>query len=462
MKTNLHELFDGAKPEELEPFSDALDAPDLPPETLSSVKEKVYAKTGLKPGRKRYKNIWFRFGALAACFALVVSAIVLIPVWRKVPVWENAQYTAEEIAELFELYKDNAASTNAYTKIYVPDAKYLYIGSLPEDDYLGVYQYRAKRKSLDREEFEAFFEGILPKLATAVNMDLPPCEIEEEDSYEKWLRIYEYIGPYTMVVEQMETHHWFHLSTRTEYDNRKITLAGEPVQIDQRLSDEEIISALQPIKDILFDLFDVSFPDIKILRSFDSYSEYGADWIEIYFYDEDAHALNRTQERPVTDYISLSFDNMENYADDILSDGVLTVAMINYYQNRVDISKAYALTANAKKISLKDAEVLLYNGYVFGGHSCPLCMAAQDKVSFEGYDFVDLEYVFGYDYEHDRWTTGLPFYAFYKKIGSSENGNSEYAKTYVPAIEVSGLEEYFQSQKSNHKTGGFGWYLDPP
>ena len=75
---------------------------------------------------------------------------------------------------------------------------------------------------------------------------------------------------------------------------------------------------------------------------------------------------------------------------------------------------------------------MLYNGYVFGGHSCPLCMLAQDKIDFEGYDFVDIEYVFEYSNKNETPSIGIPFYAFYKNIGTSENGNTIYAKTYVP------------------------------
>ena len=78
-------------------------------------------------------------------------------------------------------------------------------------------------------------------------------------------------------------------------------------------------------------------------------------------------------------------------------------------------------------------------------------MMAQGKVDFEGYDFVDIEYVFGYEYETGNPTVGIPFYAFYKNIGTSENGNTIYAKTYVPAVQVSGYDEYFESQKDNHQ-----------
>ena len=98
-------------------------------------------------------------------------------------------------------------------------------------------------------------------------------------------------------------------------------------------------------------------------------------------------------------------------------------------------------------ISLEEAEDLLYGGYVFGGHVCSLCMAMQDPIDFENYDHVGLEYVQDSAYSNEA----LPFYAFYKYIGDAPNGNKTYAKTYVPAIKVSGYEEYFESQEQYHK-----------
>jgi hypothetical protein len=116
------------------------------------------------------------------------------------------------------------------------------------------------------------------------------------------------------------------------------------------------------------------------------------------------------------------------------------------------MAQKYSMITATERISLEEAEALLYNGYVFGGHSCPLCMAEQEKVDFEGYDFVSMEYLFRYYYNADREvpSTGIPFYAFYKKIGTAPNGNLIYAKTYVPAIPVSGYTEYFEKQKENH------------
>lgn len=97
-------------------------------------------------------------------------------------------------------------------------------------------------------------------------------------------------------------------------------------------------------------------------------------------------------------------------------------------------------------ISLEEAEIMLENGYVFGGHTCPLCMAEQDSIDFSDYDLVGIEYVerLGDD---GRTTNELfPFYAFYKKVKEGS-----YARTYVPAFRVSGLEEYFESRKNIHE-----------
>jgi hypothetical protein len=77
-------------------------------------------------------------------------------------------------------------------------------------------------------------------------------------------------------------------------------------------------------------------------------------------------------------------------------------------------------------------------------------MAAQPAVDFSDYNFVEMKYVSGTD-QRGNAKAIVPFYIFYKKIGLSEKGNEIYAKTYVPAIEVSGYEEYFELQQKSHK-----------
>lgn len=98
-------------------------------------------------------------------------------------------------------------------------------------------------------------------------------------------------------------------------------------------------------------------------------------------------------------------------------------------------------------LTLSEAEALLSKGYVFGGHGCTLCMANQPAVDFSDYDAVSLEYVAAPDSPGQKSRLSLPFYAFYKYIGENEYGIPTYAKTYVPAIEISGLEEYFSQHR---------------
>lgn len=391
---------------------------------------------------KRTNRLWVRFGAAAACLIVFVIAVAAVLMQKSVPVWKGPHYSAEEIAELFSGKRD--AATTSYTKVYVPDAKYLYIDDLPENEYLGVYQYQEKGNQLNQRKFKKFVDGFLPELSGAIGVDVPEYEIKQTAPRSE-LEVTCRLGEYHMIAWQNET---FFSSLQVALfgrDDGQIILDGEPVQIDQSLSDEEIIDSIQSIKNKLFDIFGVSFSDAKIDWDFNDSSEY-ADYIDIYFYNEDAHALNLTENRPVSDYIMIRLQNLVNRTGAPESENIFTKVSIRYYKNLDE----YALIAKAKRISLAEAEELLYKGYVFGGHSCPICMSMQDEVDFEGYDFVNLEYVFGLDLETRRPTVGVPFYTFYKEIGTARNGNLVYAKTYVPAISVSGYEAYFERQKTKH------------
>ena len=411
--------------------------------------------------KRKTRSAWLRFAVIAACFVLIISAVIIPPMLLEddssapptVPIWDGAKYSAADVAGLFGSINTDSVATNAYTKIYVPDSKYLYLSEFPDEALLGIYQYNDIQKELDEKALKNFIDGFLPQLAASLGETVPQYKIEEHsyiDESESSLSIYAECGDYRISAWQSEAKNNFTLY-KTSSSDRITVLDGETVQIDQRLSDEEIIASLGSIKNKLFEIFGVSFSDTKIIRSFDSYSKHGAQYISIYFYDSDAHPFNSLRNTPVSDYIRIHFDNSLNFSGDIVSDGVLTVADIDYSKNRNNVGEAFQLIANTEIISIEDAEALLYNGYVFGGHSCPLCMAEQEKISFDGYDFVGLEYVFGIDEKTYNPTICIPFYAFYKNIGTSKNGNLIYAKTYVAAIAVSGYKEYFEGQRDEHK-----------
>ena len=432
------------------------------------VEEYVLQKESLKKSKAKRKNS-FHIASLAACFALIVSTVIAIPMLTEnapsgqyfsddpsqeqseislpdIPVWDDANYTAEEIASLFDgMYYDGVA-TNAYTKVYVPDGKYLSLNPLTEQKYFPLYRWNFLSFEADEEAFREFLDAILPKLSASLAVSIPRYEIERSHFNQDNLTISfpELDSPYMSAAQTGR--HYSLLLMQPYGKTQEIILDGETVQIDQRLSDQEIAESVSLIKEKLFDIFGESFPDTKIIRRYDGYSGHGATTVYVYFYDKSAHPLNEFQTFPVSDHIYLEF------MGDIDSDGLRKASKIRYYRSRGTIEQKYSVIDTAERISLEEAESLLYNGYVFGGHSCPLCMAEQEKVDFEGYDFVSIEYVFRTDYPQDLDVpnTGIPFYAFYKQIGTAENGNLIYAKTYVPAIPVSGYTEYFEKEMENH------------
>ncbi len=414
----------------------------------SDIVERFVSMDNRLKKQTRPRSIWVRVGALAACFALIASVILSV-VSTIIPTWNSAHYSASDVAKLSPGYKA-LGGTNAYETMYVPDEKYLYINEIPNSKYLPIYKYGDGAKS-SKKELKKFFNGFITELSKSLGVDAPTYSIKKDSEDNELYMLGEDMGKYSFSLWQDKTHNQFWFYNYYGDDNDcEIVLDGETVQIDQRLSDEEILESLDYIKNKLFDIFGVSFKDAKIVRTFGGSLTYGAEWIYIYFYNEDAHPLNKYMTKPVSDCIQITFDNYKNSSNDIVSDSILTDACIYYFKNRVAVSTTYDHIANAKRISLEEAEKLLYKGYVFGGHSCPLCMATQDKVSFEEYDYVDIEYLSNPDYT----SIAIPFYAFYKKTFTYPSNGQRiitYAKTYVPAIQVYGYEEYFENQAANHR-----------
>ena len=100
-----------------------------------------------------------------------------------------------------------------------------------------------------------------------------------------------------------------------------------------------------------------------------------------------------------------------------------------------------SMIGKAAVLPLAQAEKLLEAGYVYNATRCLDCRAAYCDVDFSDYDSVGLVYRQGYAGQYN-WC--VPFYAFYKQNGDG------YAVAYVPAVEVSGLEEYFAECTEKH------------
>ncbi len=367
------------------------------------------------------------------------------------PTYDGAYLSAAEVGKIFSSVQDNLeGATNAYTTIYAPNGDALAVPAVPDDEYVPVYRYTPETKRLDQGELEAFVAEIYPRLEAALGVTIPTPTYETDREDGEILAGYQWNSiRYNIRASQSSgesrygdsnARHVLSIHADT-YDT--IDIDGKPIRIDQREGDEAILASLAGLRDRLFAVFGQSFDAAKVERRYDSYSEYGASRVQITYYNAATFGLG--------DRIEIYFDNMQNWDGDKVSATILENCDITYVRHRVPVAETLVTEANCRLLSLAEAEALLDAGCVFGGHVCPLCMAEQTPVSFDDYDYVGLLYMMG-EVGEDGTALRAPFYAFYKDIGESENGNRIYARTLVPAVEVSGLSEYFEMQKENHKS----------
>lgn len=112
------------------------------------------------------------------------------------------------------------------------------------------------------------------------------------------------------------------------------------------------------------------------------------------------------------------------------------------YSEPRDTADYTVTVGKAKTIPLAKAEELLEAGYVYDATKCLLCRETDCDVDFLEYDSVGLVYK-KYTAGHFLWS--VPFYAFYKQ---AEDG---YAAVYIPAVEITGLEEHFAECTEKHE-----------
>lgn len=403
--------------------------------------------------KKSSSAVFLKWCAVAAVLCLICAFALdyIFPIKPDIPVYKDALFSASEIADFFGgTYSEGG--TSSYEKVYVPSLSHLYSHVALDAQSLPIYQLNKSKKELNRAEFEQFVDSKITWIASELGVSVPSYTVEESSDWEidkdLDVRIPDIEG-YHLSASQTYSSNHFHLQSNSK-SQPEICLGDVRVEVDQRQSDREIIASLSEIKEKLFSLFDVEFSDIKILRVYDDDGEHGVTRLHIYFYNEADHPLNAVTNAPHSDYINLEFRNYQHSLGGIVSETILRDVRIYYRQHRINTSELYAESTQAATIPLQEAEALLYNGYVFGGHSCRKCMAKQDKVNFYNYDFVDIVYIQSAK-PYDGPKNIIPFYAFYKKIGIAKNGNEIYARTYVPAIRVSGYEEYFKSQEAEHQ-----------
>lgn len=404
--------------------------------------------------------------AVAACIALILGTLLFAP--RNVlpesvdpPIDSPAAdspaasglFSANDIAALFPR-GDGLTVAGTSTAVYAPNEDALGLIPIPDADSLPIFLRTQTEDAITEESIRAFADGILPKVAQALGGTVPEYTV---DVLTEKARFETDIGTNRMIVTKSNSLNYFGIQ-RSFYRNPNATttmlnaysttttLNGQIVQIDQTQTNEEIIASLSDIHQILQDIFGVNLPDAKVVRTYNEDSDYGCTVIQVYFYDEDANYLNTYTERPVSDNIELWFYNNPLFMKDQLSKDILQYVDINYRDWRTEEGDQYKQNGTAEMLSLQDAEALLKKGYSFGGHSCEICYPVLNGVDFTDYDAVSFTYYWSSAALSAGKTPYIPFYVFYKQIGTAKNGNNIYAKTYVPAVYVSGLEAYFRNQ----------------
>ena len=411
--------------------------------------EKYFKQKDKYKQRKKRRSAFLRFGTIAACFAVIVGAVWALPMmWESgnstktdsttsentttepqvtlpaVPVWNNTLYSADELAKLFGFDKPaNTDSTGNYSEVFVSsrDSFKNNLNPIPDSDYMGIYKFNADAKELNEEELNEFANRIIPKLSRSINEEILKEDKSMDYDWERHLYYYRYKN-YEVQIFHKRAYTATHISLSLESRDKNFVFDGEEVIIDREKSDAEILESLESIKGKLFEIFGVSFSEADVIR--DSYG------LRVRYYNRAAPDLFPTKVYPDSDYIEISR------------------VVIVYAQSRSPDSRFYSLVSNERKISLEEAEALLFNGYCFGFHFCPACARDMEAISFEDYDFVEMKYMFctsGGDP-----SIGIPFYVFYKEKSTNGKGGIVYAQTYVPAIEIGGYEEYFRNQEQKH------------
>ncbi|MBQ8399992.1 MAG: hypothetical protein IJX08_08540 [Clostridia bacterium] len=411
--------------------------------------------------KKKVRSVWLRTGALAACLALIVGTILVFRPENSLPSidpyfpdgepWapiiqstvDEEVLRAEKVGGIFESVKIDGG-TNQYTKIYTRSLEYLNLIPLPNAEYLPIYS--AKNRAANRQAFQSFINKYLSAATSFFGVDSSSYTIEAD-------RFWTGETSYTAEVSKDRTGIRFVAKNNVLYfynynlKEKRMTIHGDMVSVLESDTNEQLKEKLKDTIVSVCEAFGKSYTDVKIVRS---YFNYRLQSITVYLYtpEETIFPSNFTTAPMTSDYISLSFypdwGNGTSYHWGGSQDEAF-LCNVNLYETMENWNTYYTVASKGKMITLQEAQRLLEEGYVFGGHFCPLCMAAQPEIDFSTYTSVSIRYVS--NFKGEIW---VPFYVFYKYLGQTPEGIGMYARTYVPAVQVSGMEEYFQSQKANH------------
>lgn len=369
-------------------------------------------------------------------------------------------YAASDIADMVIEYTSDG-DTKYYTEEFFPSDKYLeehIKDNVPlKENYLPVYEdvrFGKESEEEGEEKGKALFEkyeAVIDRFCEQAEMTYNKEKIDNSDEIalfdiktgERYDMEKYYVGITRWDDSESVTisHSVSSVSGATDDQRRRYFKNGE-LTINWNRTDEEIINDTEWLKKDIFEIFGREFTDVAVERE----CWYETNCLEIVFYNKaDARMSYNTV---YDDNISLRFKTNGRSAD-----GKMFLVYVDYVDYYKTIEERQKVIAVSETITLSEAEELLAKGYVFCEHVCCDCISQQDAVSFEDYDFVEINYIFRRLKSSQRQgrMEGVPFYTFYKKLSDLDDGTVMYAVTNVCALKLTGYEDYFSQQAQYHR-----------
>lgn len=369
-----------------------------------------------KPARRR---IWTA-AAVAACLCIVVGAVVVQTAQNT----DDGRITAEKITEYSGEQILGGATETYITKQAdaLQDLMWSPIQDNSEVAVLPVYQPKTIN-NLNRyaDECTEFFAQELSDVLSVSTEVKEGSDIGHEKDF--WRTDSISCNEWTATVRVQNTYG----AVQAQYILAApdgIPLLGTVVPVDA--GDEEILAVVSPILDVFNVVFGKNYKAQVVSRRTDTEQE----WVYVHAW-ENAGDPAQQMYSTYMDYVYITFTN--TYASD---KSELHLCSAWHTVNELEsISET-----DTPLLSLAEAEEELEQGYIFLGHVCPVCVSMNTEVDFTDYDGVEIVYRGG-----TFFTYNIPYYAFYK-----QTEEETFAVTYVPAVKVEGMEEYFKTQESWH------------
>lgn len=428
----------------------------------------VSAHQAMEQGRRRMTVR--RTLLMAACISLAV-VMVAIPIasyvnrtnenqpldpYSDLPIIE---VTPEMVDGMFDhnsnFLGEGSSATSNYESVSVPDPQYLYLNTPPQFEYLPIYSADISGEYSHEGIYSSYFEPRVSRFADALGFELD-CVYIQEDSEASQTEGYIDHRRVTILASQSDSRNTREITTF--FNGFPVELDGEQLQIDLSDSDKEIAKKMDSIRIKCNAIFDTSFSDILVKRNiyyYDKDNDPIADYhpgikYTVYFYNRSQLILNEgcdTYSQPFTDYVEIRFETIP-YRDTGETNSIINgIDLIQYTASCIPTEEKYTPIGKAKMYTLEEAEELLRQGICYADNFCCLCghRPSLPAIDFSNYDYVSFVYRPSQDYQYNRAKSSLmiPFYVFYKYKNDNEDGLARYYVTYVPAVKITGIEQYF-------------------